>query len=442
MAGVRDSQLYKAGPWPLGVNNTAEEGALPQNEYGTRAVALREAVNVDLTAQGRPRRRRGYESVLAGALVHSLWSHEGAQHGFFVAAGELYAAPTTMDEALPLGVSVGGLDLSYALINERVYFSNSAVSGLITPDLQAWSWAPECPTGQPTVTPVAGYSLDKGVYQVAVTFTDLLGRESGTGLAAQVDVEQGGGIELGDIPAPLDPVATPTVNIYVTGANDQVFRLYASVPSATVYGVVSAPADGRVLLTQHLQALPAGHIVRGGHGRQWVARGAQVLWSQPLRYGLFNPARDRMRFHARVDMVEPLGDGDAGAGVFVAAGEKLYWYQGADPGEFRQTVAAHHGVVPGSPTAIAADAFGLDSTEPAVAWLGTDGTYYLGTAGGKVTALTSGVAVDSADRAATLYREQGGMQQFIAALLGPKKQAMAVTDRAYAHVVHRDAGLP
>lgn len=440
MAGIRDTALYKAGPWPRGINNTAEEGALPENEYGTRPVALREAVNVDLTAQGRPRRRRGYTSAIQGTLVHSLWSHKDLDWALFVDDGQL----TVMfpDESTQtLGASVGNLPLSYALINDRVYFANAVVSGLITPDLQAWSWAPECPTGQPTVTAVSGYGLDAGIYQVAVTFTDLLGRESGAVLSAQVEVEGQGGIELSAIPQPVDPVATPTTNVYVTDANDQVPRLYTSAPSATSFGLITERAAGRPLLTQHLQALPAGSIVRGGHGRHWVARGSQVLWSQALRFGLFNPARDRMRYHAAVTMLEPIADGASGAGVYVAAGEKVYWYAGADPEGFSQAVASRHGVVPGSPLTVSGSTVGLETDAPVVTWLGTDGTQYVGAPGGAVQALTQGVVMDGAERAATLYREQGGVAQLVTALKGPKPQAMAVADRAYAHVVHRDAGL-
>lgn len=440
MAGVRDNKLSKAGPWPRGINNTAEEGALPENEFGTRPIALREAVNVDLTAQGRPRRRRGYTAAIAGTLVHSLWSHRDLDWGLFVDDGELVAL--FPDESTqPLGVEVGNLPLSYALVNDRVYFTNAVVSGLITPDLQAWSWAPECPTGQPTATAVAGYALDAGIYQVAVTFTDLLGRESGAVLAAQVEVEDQGGIELAAIPQPVDPVANPTTNVYVTDANDQVPRLYTSAPSTISFGLITERAAGRPLLTQHLQALPAGSIVRGGHGRHWVARGNQVFWSQALRFGLYNPARDRMRYHAPVTMLEPIADGAAGAGVFVAAGEKVYWYAGADPTAFTQAIASHHGVVPGSSLFVPGKAVGMDTDAPVLTWLGTDGTQYVGTPGGSVQALTQGVAMDNAERAAVMYREQEGVAQLVTALRGPKPQAMAVTDRAYAHVVHRDSGL-
>jgi hypothetical protein len=46
--------------------------------------------------------------------------------------------------------------------------------------------------------------------------------------------------------------------------------------------------------------------------------------------------------------------------------------------------------------------------------------------------------VDDADHAALLLRQQDGLSQLVAALRAPKGQSLAVTDRAVAHVIHRD----
>lgn len=439
MAGVRDNRLFKVGPWPRGINNTAEEGALPENEFSTRPVALREADNVDLTAQGRPRRRRGRTRLVEGTLVHSLWAREPLPFALFVDDGVLQALYPDMT-VQDLGVAVGNRPLSYALINDRAYFTNTTVCGLVTQDAQAWGWGPDCPLGQPAVEVIDGFGLPAGLYQVAVTFTDLLGRESGASVAVQVDVHEGAGLYLSALPRPSDLAFVPTVNIYLSDANDQVLRLWARRPSATEQVYVTEPAEGKALDTMHLVPLPAGQIVRGGHGRQWVASANQVYWSPALRYGLFNPARNRMRFHAPVDMLEPIGDGTSGAGVYVATGDRVLWFDGADPADFRQATASAQGVVPGSSQVVSGSTIGRESEAPAVIWLGKDGVYYAGLPGGQVSALTEGVVADGADRAAVLLREEGGMSQFIAALRGRRAQAMGVSDRAYAHVVHRDAG--
>ncbi|MBH1711164.1 hypothetical protein I5U96_05255 [Stenotrophomonas maltophilia] len=434
---VRDEDLRPGGPWPRGINNVAGEGALPTDDDGIPR-ALREADNVDLDAAGRPQRRRGHQRFHPGTLTHSLWGHELLHYGLFVEGGQLHALHE--DERIePLGIEVGLDPVSYALIGDRVFFSNSTASGFLDIDLQGHPWAPEHPAGQPALVQAAGSALAPGQYQVAVTFLDRLGRESGSTLAVAIDVPEGGGAELTDIPLPLAP-DTVSAAIYISGPNDQVMRQYAILPAGTRSAPVLSPGEGRALTTQFLRPLPAGHIVRGGHGRQFVACGQEVLWSEALRYGMFRPSANRMRFNAPIDLMEPIGDGSPdGAGLYVASGARTYWYAGADPMDFSQTVARGSGAVPGSAMVVNGDVIGLQSAAPVLIWLARDGYFCIGLPGGQVQVLKKGEAViDDADHAALLLRQQDGLSQLVAALRAPQGQSLAVTDRAVAHVIHRD----
>lgn len=437
MAGVSDRALTKTGPWPLGVDNTSQEGGLTADEMTGRPIALREAVNVDLSAVGRPRRRKGRTPVFAGSLVHSLWSHELLDFGLLVDGGALTALRPDQSR-VGLGVAMGNLPVSYALVNDRVYCANRAASCVVDLGMQAWSWSPEQPAGQPTLAAVAG-SLPAGQYQVAVTFTDMLGRESGATLAAVIDLPNGGGIAASDVPAP----AAGFVNLYLSAANDAALRLYASAPLAPGAAVtLTSPATGRALTTQFLEPMPAGDIVRFGHGRLWVARGNELFWSEALRFGLYHPARNRMRFNAPVDLLEPIGDGTGGAGVFVAAGNHTYWYGDADPAKWTQATAALAGAVPGSSVVVPGSTVGKPTDDPTLVWLSRGGSFVVGSAGGTVAPIKNAAAIDDADRAATLLREQDGITTVVSALRAPTKHGLAVTDTAYAHVVHRDAPWP
>ncbi|HFL5893123.1 TPA: hypothetical protein ACG4MF_004396, partial [Stenotrophomonas maltophilia] len=246
---VRDEDLRPAGPWPLGINNVAGEGALPTDENGIPR-ALREANNVDLDAAGRPQRRRGHQRFRSGALTHSLWSHEHLQYGLFVDGGQLHALHED-ERAEALGIDVGLDPLSYALIGDRVFFNNSTSCGVLDIDLQGYSWSPEHPAGQPVLVPSAASALAPGQYQVAVTFMDRLGRESGSTLAAVIDIAEGGGFELRDIPLPVAPDTT-SVAVYVSGPNDQVLRQYVILPAGTRSAPVLSAGEGRALTTQFL----------------------------------------------------------------------------------------------------------------------------------------------------------------------------------------------
>lgn len=435
MAGIPDSAMRTSGPWPQGINNIADESDLPRDANGN-VVALRVADNVDLTTAGEPRRRSGYELVQPLSLGHSAWSHDLLDFGLYVDEGTLHALHSD-GSTTDLGVSVGNLPLSYALLGDRIYYSNRSACGMLTLGLQPYEWAPPTPAGQPTVATVDGFGLAAGYYQVAITYIDLLGRESPSTLAAKVDVNANGGIELSAIPQPADAALAPRINVYLTGANDSVLRLATTLAAGTTYTVLGEAAQGRALPPelQLLRVLPAGAIVRGGNGRQYVAVGAEVLYSAALRYGLYDRVANRLRFSDTVTMLEPVGASDS-FGLFVAAGKRTYWLGGGDPTKFDQRIAYGHGVVPGTSMLISADVLGLDTVAPVAVWVATNGQFCAGLPDGQVMPLKNGQAVvDAADRGAVLLREQDGIRQLIATLVAPRAQGLAVTDRAVATII-------
>lgn len=406
---------------------------MPLDENG-HANALREADNVDLTTAGLPRRRRGYALHTALELGHSAWSHPMLDVGLFATGGVLHALDSTGAVA-DLGVAVGNLPLSYCLLGDRIFWSNRTVCGMLTLDLQPYAWAPPSPAGQPTLAAVDGFALDPGLYQVAITYTDALGRESGSTLAAQVSVAEGQGIELTAIPQPDDGVAQ--INVYCTGPNDPSLKLARSLPAGTTYAVVSQAPTGRTLAAglQMLRPMPPGAIVRGLNGRLFVANGHDLVWSPALRYGLYDRVAARLQFGAAITMVEPVGSADS-AGLFVAAGKRTYWLGGGDPATFTQQIAYGHGVVPGTSMQVDGDVLGLDSAAPVAVWIATNGQFCIGAPGGQVAPLKAGQAVvDAAERGAICLRQQSGVQQLVATLTAPQRQGLAVTDRAVAHVI-------
>lgn len=427
MAGVADSRIYKAGPWPRGICNATEEGVLPLNDFGSRPVALRDAANVDLTATGNVSRRDGYALAAAMVLGHSLWSDEALPYGLYVDNGVLHAVHQGV-VVTSLNTVVGNLPLSYARLGDRVFFTSRSGCGMVLPSLDVVSWGVSAPAGQPLLAAVTGAALTKGQYQVAVTFTDSLGRESGSTLAAPVQVEDNGGIQLTAIPQPLDSHTT-AVNIYCTAADATVLRLFATLPLGVLDAVIGASPQGRPLVTQFLADLPAGQIVRFGHGRQWVARANELYWSEPLRYGQYNAARNRMRFDGEITLLEPLGEGAVGeAGVYVSANGRTYWLQGADPADFRQRTIAHEGVVRGSSWREGGRAFGGESSGTVVFWLADNGKFRIGAKNGTISDTNETALVDGADAAAVLRRTLPGMEQLVVSLRAAQPQRAAATD--------------
>jgi len=431
MAGVSDRALRGIGPWPLGVVNAIKEDAIPRAEDG-RPLGLREADNVDIDAAGIPTRRRGQARFHAGTLAHSLWTDDEFPVGLFVDDGELQAIDAS-GAVSGLGVVVGNAPLSYAKIGERVFYSNRTACGVIDLALQRHDWGPETPAGQPTPAAVDGYSLAAGQYQVAVTFIDALGRESGSTLAAVAQVQAGQGISLSNIPQPLTALA---IGVFVSDANDQVLRLHSVLPAGTTTLVIGQPAAGRALETQFLTAMPPGQIVGLLNGRQFVADGRTLRWSPPLRYGLTDPVRYVLRFADEIDLFAPVSEG-ASSGVYVAAGKRTYFFAGADPAGWSLNIKKSTGAIPGSYCRIPGNVLGGEDTERVPVWIAADGQVCIGGPSGAIATPKQGLAVlNGADRAATLFREENGLQQFVAAMRGARPQSMAVRDKAIAHVIY------
>ncbi|MBW8777385.1 MAG: hypothetical protein JF596_21070, partial [Stenotrophomonas sp.] len=219
MPPVRDDELRQAPAWPLGLNNTAEEKSLPLSAAGL-PLAVREADNVDFDASGKVRRRPGYALAAAGDRVHSAWSDPYLPWALYADGPQIRAFHgDESTQAIVSGLSPG-LPVSFVRVNDVVLWSNETECGAIRMDLEAEAWACPTPAGQPSVEVVPGGALDAGVYQVAVTFIDARGRESGAARAVSVDVPAGSSLELTDIPQPDDPDQVPTIRVYLTTGND------------------------------------------------------------------------------------------------------------------------------------------------------------------------------------------------------------------------------
>lgn len=424
-------RLPGGGPWPHGINNLAPEGGLPTDEDG-RPVALQEADNVDLSKEGRASRRDGFASAVPGVLCHSLWSHDDLDFGLFVDNGQLMAFdPPTAGELL--GMEVGNMPLSYDIAGDRVFFSSRSTCGmLLAADRTVHAWAAPATPPVPLLELLDGFALPAGLYQLAITVTDSLGRESGAGLARQLQVQEAAGILLQGLPA----ITAGTVNVYLTGPNDQVLRLAVRLPAGTPSYLLASVPEGIKLATQLLDPMPPGQLTRIHNGRHWVASGRVLRWSPSLRYGMTDLAHNQIRFDANIDLLEPVGAGTPSAGMFIAAGKRTYWLAGSDPSAFSPVGAHSAGAVPGTETRVPGQALGLDTDADVTVWLSRHGRYVVGLPGGAVNGLNPHAAVSDAASGASVFTEREGRRQLITAVRGARPQGLAITDRAVAHVIY------
>ena len=432
--GVREQDLRKFQQF-TGLNNRDKE-PLPIGNV------LREAVDVDVTKLGKIQSRPGYTvPLVACTLGHSLWAdHEGLfPFALYADEDELHALNPDLTTELLRGNLSRGLDVSYTRINDSVFWSNDAESGMVDAMGEAMPWACEQPSGQPALVAVDG-ALGKGQVQVAITFADARGRESGATLAAAIDLGPGQGVQLIGIPQPNDQAQTPQIRIYVTGGDDRALYHAKNIPAGTTTTTVLTVPEGRLLATQFLRPMPPGHIVRYWNGRQLVARGRYVLWSPALRYGLTHIGHMHVGLRNRLTLMEPV-EGD-GSGVFVSDGSRVLFMAGADPAAWAPKPVSAYGARPGSAMRTPASAWGIESKQWVPAWLGTDGLFTVGLPGGTVVTFNQADFVAGVgDRAASLFREADGLMQFITTQRGLARPRLGVVDEAIARVYREDGSL-
>lgn len=423
--------------FPLGIDNTTREADALRSESGQR-LTLREAENIDLSDSGRPARRDGYEQVVAGTQMHSAWSDDYLDHGYVVDGDTLYVVrEDASTEAIHTGLALG-MPLSYHRINDAVAWCNGVQSGLITRTLDVIPWACATPASQPDLSATDG-GLDRGTYQVAVTFIDAQGRESGAQRAAMIELSTGGGIALAGLP---QPPAGGRVRIYCTTGNDGVLRAALTVGEGIHATTIAHRPTGRPLETQHLRVLLPGHLVAFGNGRQYVARGNEVMFSPTLRYGLGDPRKHRVRFNGRITMMAFVGDGTDGAGLYVADGKRTYFLAGPDPMGWSQRIVQACGAVPGAFGLYSGEALRVGVKQPVPVWLTQNGKLTVGLPGGQLDALEveggARALIDSAQSGALLLREDANGPRLLASLQGARPQGLTVQDRIVARVYRHD----
>lgn len=422
---VPDNALVTRKGWPAGIDNRSKETAIPDD-------ALREAVNVDLHA-GKVGRRNGRTLAQAG-VPRSLWRSGDMPFALYAEAGVLngWYGP---GQSFAIGAGLSTRDLSYALVNDRVYWTDGYRNGCVLMDGTGIELGCPNPAHQPALTAHATVGgLHAGKYQVAITFLAASGEESGTGLAATVEVPEGGGISLSNVPTA--PASVAMVRVYVSHADGDTLYYATDLAPGQTNALIGVHTPGKPLATQFLEAMPAGHTIRWLNGRLYVADGEAIYWSEALRYGLTKLTHNRLGLSPPA-MMEPLGAGTEGAGMLVADAKRTYWLAGTDPARWSQKIVYAHGAVPGTAILVPGSMFGMETTAEVLYFFATNGVGMLALPGGAlIPQREAQTTAPAADAGISVLDERDGHRRVVTALHGTRKRGLAVAD-SMTVTVHR-----
>jgi hypothetical protein len=403
-----DQQLLRMDGWPGGVNNRARETeqaiqrdgeTLPSSQF------LRKALNVDLTAEGHPMRRQGYALHTAG-YAHSIYSARGL---FFVVLDGQLMVGTDVDELVAKAAVNKYNYISYAPVTDTVVYTNGQVIAEVTHDgihrPLSTPVAPKPTVAGPAAEQPEGWSETR---QVAVTYIDAQGRETGASEAVIVGAE---GTFTVDIPMPL-PTGVQQARVYVSQINSEI--LYHAQTMLVTSPITIYPADvgkGQELETLNLKPTPSGQIVRHINGRLYVARNQKVLFSEPGKPHLTRPAQGIYMFSDYITLLEPTQDG-----IYVGTKQGVVFLSGTDPYDVKQIHVSSYAPVEHASARIPGEKFDVPVDDLPV-WWGADGVMVVGLPGGQLKQLTRDRLAAPEFGAGTVgLREYEGMSHIVSSL--------------------------
>lgn len=435
MAGPRNDDPVRWPSFPDGLNNVREATDPPVDEDG-RHTALLDAVNVSLTATGKPKRRPGQIHRIPGR-AHSLFS--GRDHLFGVTDGVLGAYRAAADGALTLDVALatpGDRFVTYATDDYSIWWSNGIEQGRIDEDLSVHPLWIDTPAA-PLLALAGAGGLARGRYEVTVVAVDAAGRESGASGPVGLQVPSGQGIV---VTLPNAPQGTSRWRVYVTPPNGEVFYQVADLPPSATTTTIGHHAAGARCETLWLHPLlPCKHM-RFGHNRIFGLANNVLIWSQEYRPGLMHPD-NHIVLGDEATLLEPVGEGGDGAGCWVADHKRTYFLTGADPEGWRQIARYPHAAVPGTSMTLPGTYFRLETTDPVAFWLARNGTPCIGLPGGELIPLREeslALPID-AERGATGLMLFEGIRQLLTTTISASANLAAASDSADATVRRRTA---
>jgi hypothetical protein len=305
----------------------------------------------------------------------------------------------------PTKVSIGsiadrGYSLSYAEVESKVYLSNQYCQGIFDPatnTMSAWGTLP--PPGPMLLT--GSGSLAPGIYNVTMTASSSDDADiSGTGPITSIELSAEGGIQVINRPA--------GATVWCTDVNEYIFyRIGETNKISSIPTVEPCPS---------LMCSPPPFLSNlcYAFGRIWGSSGKTIYYSQPFKFGWFRISANRFEFESDVTVIAKVP-----TGLFVGMKDKTRFLAGTEPEQMQQSDAGS-GSVSGTLAYVnnmpeLGDVLGTPEKGyvDVPVWVTAEGIV-AGNASGRLFNLTKNKLIFGLpERGASLYRNQGGVMQFL-----------------------------
>lgn len=320
-----EASPYAKGPWPGGINNRANEKAVP-------AGFIRDGINIDPSQDGVLRLRSGFTRQASATNLRGVLS---VGQYILMADGEsLRCFDSATNSTTTLRSIAGAGRFSGGVFNEELFFCTENETLRFKAGVLR-NWGVDTVSAQPVPSVVNG-GLLAGEYQCAVTFVDAYGDEGGTTLPLGITVPADSGLMF-DLPAP--PVGG-SVRLYVSTV--QGGELYLQFEGTGRYICTSVSDDSARLETLFRRGPVPGDFVCEHNAVLAIADGNTLWLTDPLRPHLRDQAKRFFQYPAPID-----GIVSADGGLFVLA-DKTYFIQNIETDEPVQADILPHGGVRGS----------------------------------------------------------------------------------------------
>ena len=410
--------MVAIGPWTKGMNNRAEDHALPMSTREDPGDSCRNAVNVDFDNTGKGKRRKGMTKVYSATMPKGGFSCPAGM--FFVESGML--KKFTGSSAVDL-CPVAGDVFAYEYHNGIVYFSEGLVCKKIVSGV-AKNWG-MTPPAAPLVYSVSG-SYGGGTYLAAVSFVDSAGVESGASPIVSVEAPDGSGIVFSSLPIATDQQVA-YLRLYLSMPNgSELYHVADVAPGSAPYTLsVGRYDDSNILELAFIFPPPPGRIIRFYNGRAYVADDLGNFWySEPFSYDHFRLGSSFEQFPAALSIMEPVT-----GGIFCATDAETWFYSGTPEDGFSVVKKFEYGAIFGTGKRI--------PNSDDVAWQSQRGMV-IGTADGACKNVQEKhVSPDSAISGAAIIREQDGVRQYIASLHNPTISRFAAKSWLTTEIIRR-----